>query len=253
MDGRGCPGKSFRAILAPKSEGGAADRGAALQGGKTMGTIKRRAFLKTAAFACPFLAAGGGALVRAQQKKDEKGLTVLKDQCTGCGDCVKVCPVEAIALKDGIAVIDAGECIECDACIEECPTEAILYKKDLEAYKKEHPEKFEPARKNEPAKKDDRPSLFDPKFDSAGVWVMTGTFADGSTSSESIRFVGTAASGVIRAAPSNEEQGSYKIDGTQVEIRLPDGSIAKGRVVSGDRLEGALPGNAGKWRAEKKK
>ncbi len=207
-----------------------------------MGTIKRRAFLKTAAWVCPFLAAGGGTFLRAQQKKEEQGLTVLKDKCTGCGDCVKVCPVDAIALKDGKAVIDNGDCIECDACIEECPAEAILYKKDLEKSR------------TEPAKKvDDRPSLFDPKFDNAGVWIMTGTFTDGSTSSESIRFVGTAASGVIKAAQSNEEQGSYKIDGTLVEIRLPDGSIAKGRVASGDRLEGTLPGGVGKWRAEKKR
>ncbi|MCX5899348.1 MAG: 4Fe-4S binding protein [Proteobacteria bacterium] len=28
-------------------------------------------------------------------------------KCTGCGNCVEVCPVEAIALKDDKAVIDA--------------------------------------------------------------------------------------------------------------------------------------------------
>ena len=95
-----------------------------------MGAIRRRDFIRTAALACPLLAAGGGTLLRAGQKKEPPGLTVLKDKCTGCGDCVKVCPVEAIKLKDGKAVIDAGECIECDACIDECPTEAIIYKKD---------------------------------------------------------------------------------------------------------------------------
>ncbi len=218
-----------------------------------MKTIKRRAFIRTAAFACPFLAAGGGALLRAQRTQEEKGLTVLNDKCNGCGDCVSVCPVEAITLKNEKAVINVEECIECDACIDECPLEAILYKKDLEAYKKDHPDQPDPARKNEPAKKDDRPSLFNPQFDNAGVWVMTGTFADGSTSSEPIRFVGTAASGVLRSAQSNEEQGSYKIEGIQVEIRLPDGQIAKGRVVSGDRLEGTLPGGLGQWRAERKR
>jgi ferredoxin len=213
-----------------------------------MGTIRRRDFIRTAALACPFLAAGGGTLLRAQQKKEPQGLTVLKDKCTGCGDCVKVCPVEAIKLKDGKAVIDAGECIECDACIDECPSEAIVYKSELEKNRAENAERKEPARKT-----DDRPSLFDPQFDNAGVWIMTGTFADGSTSSEQVRFVGTAASGVIKSAQSNEEQGSYKVTGTQVEIRLPDGQIAKGRMINGNRLEGSLPGNDGTWRAEKKK
>jgi ferredoxin len=156
--------------------------------------------------------------------------------------------VDAISLKDGKAVIDIGGCIECDACIDECPTEAILYKKDLEKNRTENSGRTEPAKKV-----DDRPSPFDPKFDNAGVWIMTGTFADGSTSSEPIRFVGTAASGVIKSAQSNEEQGTYKIDGTQVEIRLPEGQIAKGKVVSGDRLEGTLPGASGKWRAERKR
>jgi ferredoxin len=212
-----------------------------------MGAIRRRDFIRTAAWACPFLAAGGGTLLRAQQKKEPQGLTVLKDKCTGCGDCVKVCPVEAITLKDGKAVIDAGECIECDACIDECPTEAIIYKKDLPKSKTESTGRTEPA-----AKTDHRPALVDPGFDNAGLWIMTGTFSDGATTSEQVRFVGTAAAGVIKSVRTNEEQGSYKINGTQVEIRLPEGQIAKGRVVSGTRLEGSLPGNNGTWRAEKK-
>jgi ferredoxin len=112
-----------------------------------MGTIKRRDFIRTAALACPFLAAGCGTLFGARQKKEAQGLTVLKDKCTGCGDCVKVCPVEAIKLKDGKAVIDAGDCIECDACIEECPAEAIIYKKDPP-----HPRRITPAGPNRPAK-----------------------------------------------------------------------------------------------------
>ena len=213
-----------------------------------MGAIKRRDFIRTAAWACPFLGAGRGALFGARQKQEPQRLTVLKDKCTGCGDCVKVCPVEAIKLKDGKAVIDAGDCIECDACIDECPAEAIIYKKDLPKSQTDNAGRTEPARKT-----DDRPALPDPRFDNTGVWIMTGTFADGSTTSEQVRFVGTAASGVIKSIQSNEEQGSYKISGTQVEIRLPEGQIAKGQVVSGDRLEGTLPGGQGRWRAEKKK
>lgn len=86
-------------------------------------------------------------LLFAQKKQEEKGLMVLSSLCTGCEECVKVCAVDAITMKKSVAVIDNDECIECDACISECPTEAILYRKDLEAYKKAHPERFKPAKK----------------------------------------------------------------------------------------------------------
>ena len=47
------------------------------------------------------------------------------EKCTGCESCVEVCPVEAISMKDGKAVVDADECIDCGQCVDECPTEAI--------------------------------------------------------------------------------------------------------------------------------
>ncbi len=46
-------------------------------------------------------------------------------KCTGCGNCVEVCPVEAIALKDEKADIDADTCVDCGACVDECPVEAV--------------------------------------------------------------------------------------------------------------------------------
>lgn len=49
---------------------------------------------------------------------------VDKEKCVGCGACVDVCPVGAIKLKDGIAVV-SDECIECGACVGGCPCEAI--------------------------------------------------------------------------------------------------------------------------------
>ncbi|WP_176014351.1 4Fe-4S binding protein [Victivallis sp. Marseille-Q1083] len=45
--------------------------------------------------------------------------------CTGCETCVNTCPVNAIAMQDGVAVVNAGECIDCGACAGECPVEAI--------------------------------------------------------------------------------------------------------------------------------
>lgn len=47
-------------------------------------------------------------------------------KCTGCGDCVEECPVEAIALSDEPkAQIDADECTDCGVCVDTCPEEAI--------------------------------------------------------------------------------------------------------------------------------
>jgi len=46
-------------------------------------------------------------------------------KCTGCGDCVEACPLEAISLKDDKAVIDEDNCTECGLCVDECPNDAI--------------------------------------------------------------------------------------------------------------------------------
>lgn len=50
---------------------------------------------------------------------------VDKKKCTGCGDCVEVCPSEAIRLEDEKAVVDEGECVDCGACEDECMNDAI--------------------------------------------------------------------------------------------------------------------------------
>jgi len=46
------------------------------------------------------------------------------EKCTGCGSCVEVCPVDAIMLVNGKAVV-GDECVECATCVDECPNEAI--------------------------------------------------------------------------------------------------------------------------------
>jgi Fe-S-cluster-containing hydrogenase component 2 len=46
-------------------------------------------------------------------------------RCTGCGACVEVCPVGAMALADGKACVDEETCIGCEACIGACPEGAI--------------------------------------------------------------------------------------------------------------------------------
>jgi uncharacterized protein (DUF362 family)/NAD-dependent dihydropyrimidine dehydrogenase PreA subunit len=51
--------------------------------------------------------------------------TILKEVCTGCGICVKSCPVSAIVLKNNVAVIDYDKCIRCYCCHEMCPHQSI--------------------------------------------------------------------------------------------------------------------------------
>jgi len=51
-------------------------------------------------------------------------VNINKDKCTGSGECIDVCPVEALSLKDGKAVVN-DECIDCGACVNVCPNEAL--------------------------------------------------------------------------------------------------------------------------------
>ncbi len=62
------------------------------------------------------------------QKYRERIMTmayVIGDDCTMCGSCISVCPVEAIKEGDPKFVIDADTCTDCGACAGECPVEAI--------------------------------------------------------------------------------------------------------------------------------
>ena len=51
---------------------------------------------------------------------------VTQEQCTGCGDCVEVCPVEgSVVLENEKAVVRPDECIECNACVDACSSNAM--------------------------------------------------------------------------------------------------------------------------------
>jgi NAD-dependent dihydropyrimidine dehydrogenase PreA subunit len=46
------------------------------------------------------------------------------EKCDGCGTCVEICPMEAIKIENGKAIV-SDECTECGACVDECPKEAL--------------------------------------------------------------------------------------------------------------------------------
>ncbi|MFW9901960.1 MAG: 4Fe-4S binding protein, partial [Candidatus Thorarchaeota archaeon] len=48
-----------------------------------------------------------------------------EDQCVGCGNCIEVCPADAVKLKNKLAVIDTDWCIGCGVCVLKCPNDAI--------------------------------------------------------------------------------------------------------------------------------
>lgn len=53
-------------------------------------------------------------------------VTLDTDKCKGCTNCIKRCPVEAIRVRDGKAVIVEERCIDCGECIRECPNHAKI-------------------------------------------------------------------------------------------------------------------------------
>jgi len=49
---------------------------------------------------------------------------ISQDTCIGCGDCVDICPFDAIELVDGYALVDRAACMGCGVCVDECSQEA---------------------------------------------------------------------------------------------------------------------------------
>ena len=51
-------------------------------------------------------------------------VTLNKDKCKGCTNCIKHCPTEAIRVRNSKAVIINERCIDCGECIRVCPYHA---------------------------------------------------------------------------------------------------------------------------------
>lgn len=72
-----------------------------------VGNIRRRKFPRDAIMATYFI-----------RETDE-------DECSGCGECAEICPVDAIKMEEDLPVVDREWCIGCGVCATVCPTEAV--------------------------------------------------------------------------------------------------------------------------------
>ena len=57
---------------------------------------------------------------------DRTVTTVIdRERCIGCGECVRVCPSQTIAMQDGKAAVTGARSLGCGHCAAVCPVEAV--------------------------------------------------------------------------------------------------------------------------------
>jgi dissimilatory sulfite reductase (desulfoviridin) alpha/beta subunit len=65
------------------------------------------------------------------ERLNEIGITGIRKPvrdpglCTGCGTCTNYCREKAIAVENGVIVMDMGKCMECGFCIMPCPFQIL--------------------------------------------------------------------------------------------------------------------------------
>lgn len=53
-------------------------------------------------------------------------IKIIKAQCDGRMKCIRVCPTEALRVRNGKVRLIEELCIDCGACVEACPSDAIV-------------------------------------------------------------------------------------------------------------------------------
>ena len=61
---------------------------------------------------------------------------ILPDKCSGCSECIKNCPNNAVIHKNGCFEIDKKRCIGCSNCIKTCSSNAISMKTTVQDFNK---------------------------------------------------------------------------------------------------------------------
>lgn len=62
-------------------------------------------------------------------RKIRKKAYVDANYCVACGVCMKICPMSAINIKNGMyANIDSEKCVGCSKCFNLCPASVIYMK-----------------------------------------------------------------------------------------------------------------------------
>lgn len=64
------------------------------------------------------------------------------DNCTGCGECIERCPVDALSLEEDTVRSDLSRCIGCGLCVQSCPADCLTLVRRSET--------VEPARAQDP-------------------------------------------------------------------------------------------------------
>jgi heterodisulfide reductase subunit A len=71
--------------------------------------------------------------VSAKKEIEPNKAYVIPELCTGCRECIEICPEDAITIIDEKAVIDDLACTGCGMCIPICPENSI----DMQSYSEE--------------------------------------------------------------------------------------------------------------------
>lgn len=110
--------KTDRARLAKGSDG---------QESESLSKLSRRDFLKATGSVAAGVAVAPGLAGCAGRRPDPGPHYIDQALCVGCGQCVPLCPMGAISLRQGKSSIDTDECAECGTCNRSmvCPADAI--------------------------------------------------------------------------------------------------------------------------------
>ena len=70
------------------------------------------------------------------------GVVIDKETCSGCGDCLERCPMEALSLVEEVVTVNKDHCVGCGNCVSVCPTESLAMERRSDTKPPEFSEAF---------------------------------------------------------------------------------------------------------------